>query len=303
MKKIILFALSVALYTTVSAQPMVNLDSYAAGQLATKDLNGTARYVGMGGALEALGADLSTMSTNPAGIGMFRRSHASVSFGMNIQGEGKNFQNGTKTNASFDQVGVVISTRMGATSYLNIGFNTMLGAPSGYDFNLWPSFDVGFGVKGEWMPYGKKNVWSVGMGVYWRHYRSSKDYYWWKVNDVLKQVKYPEKLEHTSTSLNVISLGIPIMYTHYFDNKHKWGLTLGAIVNWNSAYARRYYEVDDEDYDVSTKKIGQRPITIDGIAIVRIPSCPDIYCKYCPMEFFKDGRGPKMHQLSFGFYW
>ena len=123
MKKIILFALSVALHTTVSAQPMVNLDSYAAGQLATKDLNGTARYVGMGGALEALGADLSTMSTNPAGIGMFRRSHASVSFGMNIQGEGKNFQNGTKTNASFDQVGVVISTRLGATSYLNIGFN------------------------------------------------------------------------------------------------------------------------------------------------------------------------------------
>lgn len=190
-----------------------------------------------------------------------------------------------------------------SSGHFNIGLNAALDAPEEYKFKVWPSFELGLTWLADYRPFGKKNVWSVGMGVYWRHYRSSKDYYWWKVNDVLKQVKYPEKLEHTSTSLNVISLGIPIMYTHYFDNKHKWGLTLGAIVNWNSAYARRYYEVDDEDYDVSTKKIGQRPITIDGIAIVRIPSCPDIYCKYCPMEFFKDGRGPKMHQLSFGFYW
>ena len=38
--------------TAVSAQ-----ETYDNAQLATKDLNGTARYVGMGGAMEALGAD------------------------------------------------------------------------------------------------------------------------------------------------------------------------------------------------------------------------------------------------------
>ena len=62
--------------TTVSAQ-----ETYDNAQLATKDLNGTARYVGMGGAMEALGADLSTIGTNPAGIGMFRRSMVAGSFG------------------------------------------------------------------------------------------------------------------------------------------------------------------------------------------------------------------------------
>ena len=49
-------------------------ETYDNAQLATKDLNGTARYVGMGGAMEALGADITTMNTNPAGVGLFRRS-------------------------------------------------------------------------------------------------------------------------------------------------------------------------------------------------------------------------------------
>ncbi|MGL5261751.1 MAG: hemin receptor, partial [Bacteroides sp.] len=43
------------------------------GELLTqKDLSGSARFVGMGGALGALGADISTMGTNPAGIGLYR---------------------------------------------------------------------------------------------------------------------------------------------------------------------------------------------------------------------------------------
>ena len=49
-------------------------ETYEVAELATEDLNGTARYVGMGGAMEALGADISTMGTNPAGVGLFRRS-------------------------------------------------------------------------------------------------------------------------------------------------------------------------------------------------------------------------------------
>ena len=109
--------------TAVMAQAEPNLDTYIGAQLATKDLNGTARYVGMGGAMEALGADLSTMSTNPAGMGLFRKSQTSASFGLNVQGDGKSFGEGTPTNASFDQLGVVLSARAGATSYVNFGFN------------------------------------------------------------------------------------------------------------------------------------------------------------------------------------
>lgn len=104
--------------TAVSAQ-----ETYDNAQLATKDLNGTARYVGMGGAMEALGADISTIGTNPAGIGMFRRSMVAGSFGFNSQQDAKSFGNANKTNMSFDQAGFVYSMRSGRHSMLNFGFN------------------------------------------------------------------------------------------------------------------------------------------------------------------------------------
>ena len=118
MKKILSIMTAALLGTAVSAQ-----ETYDNAQLATKDLNGTARYVGMGGAMEALGADLSTIGTNPAGIGMFRRSMVAGSFGFNSQQDAKSFGNTNKTNMSFDQAGFVYSMRSGRHSMLNFGFN------------------------------------------------------------------------------------------------------------------------------------------------------------------------------------
>lgn len=119
MKKIVLFsALTLIAAASASAQ-----ETYENAKLASQDLNGTARYVGMGGALDALGADISTISSNPAGIGLFRHSTANVSFGVVSQQEGKSFANGDKTNMSFDQIGFVYSKRVGSKSFLNFAFN------------------------------------------------------------------------------------------------------------------------------------------------------------------------------------
>ena len=102
MKKIFSIMTAAMLGTVASAQ-----ETYDNAPLAQKDLNGTARYVGMGGAMEALGADVSTMGTNPAGIGMFRRSVVNGSFGFNSQSEAESFNGADKTNMSFDQAGFV----------------------------------------------------------------------------------------------------------------------------------------------------------------------------------------------------
>lgn len=118
MKKIFIAALGLAMGMPVAAQ-----DTYESARLLGSDLNGTARYVGMGGAMEALGADISTMSTNPAGIGLFRHSTASVSFGFVSQGDAKEFDGLSKTNMSFDQAGFVFSGRISPTSFINVGFN------------------------------------------------------------------------------------------------------------------------------------------------------------------------------------
>ncbi len=98
-------------------------ETYENANIATGDLNGTARYVGMGGAMEALGADISTIGTNPAGIGLFRHSSANMSFGFVSQGDAKGFANGNVTNLSFDQAGFVYSMRTAKNSFINFAFN------------------------------------------------------------------------------------------------------------------------------------------------------------------------------------
>ena len=107
----------------MALMPMAAQDTYENARFLGNDLNGTARYVGMGGALEALGADISTISTNPAGIGLFRHSYVGLSFGgVNLQGS-KEFDNLGKTNLSFDQAGFVYSNVFGEESYVNLAFN------------------------------------------------------------------------------------------------------------------------------------------------------------------------------------
>ncbi|WP_455674391.1 hypothetical protein [Phocaeicola sp.] len=105
-------------------------NQYDAERLIGSDLNGTARFVGMGGAMGALGGDISVMSTNPAGIGIFRSNDVSMTFGFNNTATESSF-NGTsmkdnRTRASFDQIGFVYSNKIGNNTslrYVNFGFN------------------------------------------------------------------------------------------------------------------------------------------------------------------------------------
>jgi len=117
-QKIFLAALAVAVGLPAAAQ-----DTYESARLLGSDLNGTARYVGMGGAMEALGADISTIGTNPAGIGLFRHSTISVSAGLVSQQDVTKFDGLSKTNMSFDQAGFVYSGRISRKSYVNFAFN------------------------------------------------------------------------------------------------------------------------------------------------------------------------------------
>jgi len=118
MKKIYIAAFALASVLPVAAQ-----DTYESGRLLGSDLNGTARYVGMGGAMEALGADISTISTNPAGIGLFRHSAISASMGVVSQQDVSKYDGLSKTNVSFDQAGFVYSLRTERRSYINLAFN------------------------------------------------------------------------------------------------------------------------------------------------------------------------------------
>ena len=101
-------------------------DSYDAQTLANSDLNGTSRFVAMGGALGALGGDVSVMSTNPAGTGMYRSSDVAFSFSGLFTGKGAMGHDGARM--SFDQGGVLITFDMDEPTnkglqFVNFGVN------------------------------------------------------------------------------------------------------------------------------------------------------------------------------------
>ena len=120
MKKIISLAV-----LSLAMLPAAAQDTYENARLLGSDLNGTARYVGMGGALDALGADISTIGTNPAGIGIFRHSTISGSLGIVSQEDAVRFDQTRKTNLSFDQVGFVWANVLDDDddTYMNFAFN------------------------------------------------------------------------------------------------------------------------------------------------------------------------------------
>ena len=125
MKKIIAVACALCFVAGVNAQTI-----YDAAKLSERDLNGTARFVGMGGAMGALGGDISTMGTNPAGIGIYRSNDIMTSFSYSAYGTeskylGQTFNN-DKNQWSFDNIGFVFASKIGnqtALRYVNFGFN------------------------------------------------------------------------------------------------------------------------------------------------------------------------------------
>lgn len=125
MKKLLVTALAVVAMAGAEAQSV-----YDAAGIAQRDLNGTARFVGMGGAMSALGGDISTIGTNPAGIGLYRSNDVMLSFGYSSTGTESKYGGSTfeadKNRWDFDNVGAVISTKVGnrtAVRYVNFGFN------------------------------------------------------------------------------------------------------------------------------------------------------------------------------------
>ena len=123
MKKAMLFMAASALAVSASAQTI-----YEAANLIDSDLNGTARYVGMGGAMNALGGDVSVIRSNPAGIGVYRSNDLVFSFGTNTAStsfdlDGNKYR---KTSFSFDNAAFVYAVDMGRkrpVRFLNFAFN------------------------------------------------------------------------------------------------------------------------------------------------------------------------------------
>lgn len=114
MKKTLLASLALLLGWGGTAFAQTEVDALRYSQTG---VSGTARIQGMGGAQTALGADISSLSGNPAGLGMFRRSEFTITPGIQSANYNSSILNenstGSKGNFVFPQLGVIISNRKG----------------------------------------------------------------------------------------------------------------------------------------------------------------------------------------------
>lgn len=97
------------------------VDAY---RLSQPDLKGTARFMSMGGAFGALGGDLSTLSQNPAGIGVYRSNEIGFTVDLDCQNASSNGTSIDQTKFLLNNIGGVATMRLPSRTMpnLNIGF-------------------------------------------------------------------------------------------------------------------------------------------------------------------------------------
>lgn len=102
---------------------------------------GTARAMAMAGAFTSLGADLSSMTINPAGLGMYRHSDISLTPMMSFarsKTDAPDYGRNSRDRFSMANIGVVINAYEGSRSLisLNIGFGYNRIADFNYDYSF-----------------------------------------------------------------------------------------------------------------------------------------------------------------------
>ncbi|MDD3063854.1 MAG: hypothetical protein PHX50_13680, partial [Massilibacteroides sp.] len=108
MKKSVSLLIALSLICGMNVYAQETMDAYKYSQ---SDLHGTARFSSMAGAFGALGGDISSMTTNPAGIGIYRSSEVVATLNLSTMKAESNWSGSkadqSKTKFNFDNIAYV----------------------------------------------------------------------------------------------------------------------------------------------------------------------------------------------------
>ena len=128
-KNLLLLTATLAAAGTAYGQSAI--DAY---RLSQPDMKGTARFMSMAGAFGALGGDLSSLSQNPAGIGVYRNGDVGFTLNLDCQNATSNSQGNQfsvdQTKFLLNNIGAVFTMRLDNPTFpnVNIGFTYNKGA-------------------------------------------------------------------------------------------------------------------------------------------------------------------------------
>jgi long-subunit fatty acid transport protein len=128
MKKKVFALLLCGLPLVINAQ-----DAFDVLQMSQTELRGTSRFQSMAGAFGALGGDISTLTQNPAGIGVYRNSDLGITMSLDFNSTKAGVTTLNKTEFNVNNVGYVGAIRLGSESVPNLNF--------GFTYNRIQSFN------------------------------------------------------------------------------------------------------------------------------------------------------------------
>ncbi len=206
----------------------------------------------------------------------------------------------------FENFGINIS-RQGKSSWklcsdgLGVGWNIPLGST--------PEMSTNFGRSTEWswlMVVGvrykyDRHYLSAGLGLDWRNYSLSNNRYFNKESDgSIKMIPFEDDIVKGKSRIQIFSLQIPLLYGINFGRKNNMGFTLGPILNFNtSGNIKTQYETGSKKYEITTSKIGQKPVTLDLFAAYHICGI-GLYARYAPMKMFRQSTNLQFNSISTG---
>ena len=128
MKKKVFALLLCGLPLMINAQ-----DAFDVLQMSQTELRGTSRFQSMAGAFGALGGDLSTLTQNPAGIGVYRSSDLGITMSVDCNSIKAGVDKMKETRFNINNVGYVGAIRLNSETVPNLNF--------GFTYNRLQSFN------------------------------------------------------------------------------------------------------------------------------------------------------------------
>lgn len=187
--------------------------------------------------------------------------------------------------------------------HVNVGVDIPTGTSSDVDFAPFRSWEIGVTLfQYDYTPKKSKTTLSAGLGLSFRNYTlSGHDKMLDKVDNKIVVSDRPTNVSDLSSSFYTMGFSMPLLVKQRFGKN--FAISLGAQLNWY-CYARvnNNFEIGDNEYDIDTKDIGHRPITVDILGIVHVAKGFGLYCKYSPMTVMKKDRGPEFKSFAVGFY-
>lgn len=128
MKKKVFALLLCGLPLLINAQ-----DAFDVLQMSQTELRGTSRFQSMAGAFGALGGDLSTLTQNPAGIGVYRNSDLGITLSLDFNSTKAGVSTSNETKFNVNNVGYIGAIRLDSETVPNLNF--------GFSYNRLQSFN------------------------------------------------------------------------------------------------------------------------------------------------------------------